>query len=152
MSLIRNITCTESRTRWKEHKPGPVMRTATSLYTLLLASAREASNAPLFSIDRRAREARIDFVSHGVRFRIHSRPTDRNQGESVRPSRRKPFSANKGGGGGKGGEGEGIGMGAAYRAPPNKHPREFLRAFLHILVFSEYVRESIFYPRISIIT
>ena len=28
-----------------------------------------------------------------------------------------------------------MGMGAAYRAPPNKHPREFLRAFLHILVF-----------------
>ena len=84
--------------RRKEHKPGPIMRTATSTSFSPPSFRHGRHQTPHFSrsTDERG-EARIDFVSHGVRFRIHSRPTDRNQGESVRPSRRKPFSANKGG-------------------------------------------------------
>ena len=128
--------------RRKEHKPGPIMRTATSTSFSPPSFRHGRHQTPHFSRSTDERGgARIDFVSHGVRFRIHSRPSDRPTAEirenpSVHPGGNR-FRQIKEGGRGEGEEGGGIGMGAAYRAgaPPNKHPREFLRAFPHILVF-----------------
>ena len=101
-----------------------------------LHSTSGKHQTPHFSRSTDERELILCLTAFAFAFTLFApRTTDsRNQGESVRPSRRKPFSANKGGRG-EGEEGGGIGMGAAYRAPPNKHPREFLRAFLHIRVF-----------------
>ena len=77
MSSIRNTAVPQEGTQ-----TGPIMRTATSTSFSPPSFRHGRHQTPHFSRSTDERGgARIDFVSHGVRFRIHSRPSDRPTAE-----------------------------------------------------------------------